>query len=68
MKTKLRIPKGYRVLRVGEIRRRGDRFKKANGCWSKTSDYGSKVIRGVPCMNEYPEYAGIYIRKVASRA
>lgn len=67
MKRKLKIPHGWRILRVGEIRRRGDRFKKENGCWSNTSDYGSKVRRGFPSFDKYPGYSGIYIRRLGKR-
>lgn len=66
MKPKLKIPKNHRILRIGEIRRHGDRFKRCDGKWVKTSDYGSKVREGFPCFPEYPEYAGVYIRKTTT--
>lgn len=67
MNKLLKIPRDWRILSVGEIRRKGDRFKKENGRWSKTSDYGSKVRRGTPSYAKYPEYAGIYIRRLGKR-
>ncbi len=62
---KPKIPKGWRRLRVGTIRRREDRFMNAYGKWIPTLDHGCKVHRGVPFFEERPEYAGVYIRKIA---
>lgn len=64
MSTKLKIPFGFRVVRNGAKIREGDRFKKQNGCWSKTSDAGRAVRKGgIPSYPEAPQYAGIYIRR-----
>lgn len=59
------IPAGWRRLRVGTIRHREDRFMNAYGKWIPTLDHGCKIRRGVPCFHERPEYAGVYIRRVA---
>ena len=35
--------KGYRPLKVGEIKRKGNEFQYANGSWHKTSEAGKPV-------------------------
>lgn len=64
MKNKIQIPKGWYVVRNGSRIRNGDRFKKMNGHWSKTSDAGRKIEHGgSPFYDNQLEYAGIYIRR-----
>lgn len=65
MSAKMKIPSGFRIVRNGAKICRGDRFKKQNGHWSKTSDAGRKVCKGgIPSYPEAPQYAGIYIRRI----
>lgn len=60
----VKIPKGWYIVRNRTRIHKGDRFKKQNGHWSKTSDAGRKVCRGeIPYYEEHPQYAGIYIRR-----
>ena len=70
MKTRkyIRIPKGWRRLRNGTIKRRGDCFLNCEGRWIETSDFDfHKVTPDYPHNYEYPDWTGIYIRKIKPR-
>ncbi len=63
-----KCPKGWRIVRNGARIRKGDRFMAQIGKWSETSDAGRKIQHGqIPYYSEYPEYAGIYIRRKSVR-
>lgn len=61
---KVEIPEGWRVLPVGTIIEKGDKFVNAFGKWIETCDYDRPVKKGFPYFGGYGEWAGIYIRKI----
>lgn len=61
----VKIPNGWRKLRAGTMRVKGDRFKRRDGYWVRTCDYGTPVPRFQP--GDTPNGRLIYIRQIAPK-
>ena len=62
-RSKLKIPRGWFMVPLGELILKGDRYKNSQGKWIDTGDAGRRCSRDCPFFFEYPEYAGVYIRR-----
>lgn len=62
---RIRIPKGYKRLRNGTVKRCGDKFLSQDGRWVATSDYGTEVTPYYPINYNFPKWTGVYVRRIS---